>query len=287
MKTTRVAISIACAVLWLGCQADTAAPHVAEELSAQPPLGADEQAEAPVERNNPTPAIEIPGLDLEIHRIDPNQAAEEPPVREEPPVVEEPPRVEPETVDPSTGQLGDGQAVDLLPPPPEDASRARRRMDIDQLEATLVQTTGQNWTDNNGNSQFTELSRTLGKPDYIDLTSEDLEPAALFQKFLDDAARDACFKAAAAEADTVTLDPPVLMVYAKKTDTLATASQKIEKNLAYLLLRFHGKHVTSESPEMDSWRWLYQSAELVSGDPALAWRTVCVGLVTHPNFYTY
>jgi hypothetical protein len=34
-------------------------------------------------------------------------------------------------------------------------------------------------------------------------------------------------------------------------------------------------------------RWLYDSRLHVTRDPVVAWKTVCVGLISHPDFYTY
>ncbi|MFT7625229.1 MAG: hypothetical protein ACI9WU_004420 [Myxococcota bacterium] len=194
----------------------------------------------------------------------------------------------PAILKPVQGDLGDGVAVDLSPAEPvvEPPSRARRRMDVDQLEASIKQVTGGlTWTIGN-NSQFEALAQTLGKPNYIDLTAEDLEPAALFQKFLDDAARQVCDKLVEQESK-VTLDPHILMLHAGAGDQWAEQPDKIKANLQHLVLRFHGRYLDTDAPEMEQWRWLYESAEFVSQDPVKAWRTVCVGLIVHPFFYTY
>ena len=190
-----------------------------------------------------------------------------------------------EFAEPIQGGFEPPVSVGLLPEviPPH---RDRKRMDIDQLSAAiLAATNGVGWTVN-GDDQFEELARTLGKPDYFDLTSEDLEPAALFQKFLDDAARHVCYELADTEVELAT-EQRVLMVHASPEDTLASAPEKIEQNLAYLLKRYHGRHVALDGAGMQSFRWLYESAEHVTQDPVLAWRTVCVGLIVHPEFYTY
>ncbi|MEZ4467376.1 MAG: hypothetical protein R3F43_23755 [bacterium] len=54
---------------------------------------------------------------------------------------------------------------------------------------------GTGWTETRGATEvdlFEELAATLGRPDYVQVTTEDLDPSALFLKFLDDAARSVC-----------------------------------------------------------------------------------------------
>lgn len=191
-----------------------------------------------------------------------------------------------EALDPTTGAtLGDGTAVGLIPDPVL-PSRERRRMDIDQLNATLLQVSGgHTWTIGNKN-QFEELARTLGKPDYLDLTSEDLEAGALFSKFLDDAARSVCTAMVASDIAASDTDP-VLMIHADPDDTIDSNPTAIALNLQTLVLRFHGRRVDLNSPQMETWRWLWTSAEHVSQDPVAAWMTVCIGLINHPDFFTY
>jgi hypothetical protein len=124
--------------------------------------------------------------------------------------------------------------------------------------------------------QLEALSRTLGKPDFVEITTEDLEPSALFQKFLDDAARSVCAKV----VDRDVGRPPAMRLLAKPSET-------DEQTLVRLLLRFHGRWVEAGAAELESWQWLVQSATHVTGSPEEAWRAVCVALITHPDFYSY
>ena len=176
--------------------------------------------------------------------------------------------------------------ADLLPDP----LRGRRRMDIDQLSASIrVVTGGIGWTEQQGATEvdlFVQLSRTLGKPDYLDLTSEDLTPSLLFQKFLDDAARSVCDRLVERELSSAP-EARVLMVHAGPTDRLDDAAADIEDNLRTLLLRYHGRPLEAGSEELNPWMWLFESALHTSDDPVAAWRSVCVGLMTHPDFYSY
>jgi hypothetical protein len=217
-------------------------------------------------------------------------SSEEPIATEQPapPANEEPAEEEQEAAMPA--HWGNPHPVALTPPKPfkEDPLRIRRRMDIDQLDQTIQRVTGGiAWTlGNNKVNQFVALAQTLGKPNFIDLTREDLEPTALFQKFLDDAARSVCAELTEAETAMVASER-VLMVKVSPTDTWESNSEGVNQNLAYLLLRYHGRKVDVDDPELEQWRWLFQSASLVAKNSVTAWRTVCVGLMTHPYFYTY
>ena len=78
-----------------------------------------------------------------------------------------------------------------------------------------------------------------------------------------------------------------LLVHSSATDTIDSNPDGVEANLVALLLRYHGRRHEPGSDELNAWRWLFESATHVSGDPVAAWRAVCVGLITHPDFYTY
>ncbi len=204
----------------------------------------------------------------------------------------EPDPVEPDPIDPSPVDVGTIVDTPLTPPAPEPEAPARlkKRMDIDQLDAALRRATGGiGWTTTAANgtvtNNFETLSLTLGKPDYLQNTQEDLEPTALFQKFLNEAARVACDELATKE-QTGQVEP-VLMVGVEDGDTLANNPAAVEANLQRLLRRFHGRVYAPDAPGFVRWRWLFESASHVTDDSMIVWRTVCAGLIVHPDFYTY
>lgn len=182
-----------------------------------------------------------------------------------------------------------GAEVDLVPPPLE-ATRALRRMDLDQLDATLRQVTGGiGWTEVRGGREvnlFVELAGTLGKPDYIEITSESLEPSALFQKFLGDAARSVCDRLIERDLRLPMADR-ILMSSVEAEDDLDSAAPRIDANLRALLLRFHGRHLPPGDPLLEGWTWMFETVLHVTDEPVDAWEAICVGLITHPDFYTY
>jgi hypothetical protein len=181
------------------------------------------------------------------------------------------------------GHWSPGQDVVLRRPPViEPAIRARRRMNLDQLEAAFLQVSdGLNWTERRGNndvSLFRELSATLGKPDYIQITTEILEPTALFQKFLDDAARQVCQKMVTRDAEQASN----ALVRIDGTDAAV-----VSEHLRDLILRFHGRLLAEDSRDLAQWQWLYDSIVRMTEIPEAPWNAVCVALFTHPDFYTY
>jgi hypothetical protein len=192
-------------------------------------------------------------------------------------------------MDPVHGQLGPGLAVDLQPPAEfEPFVRPRRRLTIDQVNASLLAVTGGlTWTlGNNQANQFEALSTTLGVPDYIQVVQEDLAPGAIFQKFLGDAARSVCTQLVTKELAS-TPGERVLMVHAGPDVFLEDDTEAVEMNLRMLVLRYHGYLANENDPALETWRWLFESVSHVSQSPAEGWRAVCISLITHPDFYLH
>jgi hypothetical protein len=177
---------------------------------------------------------------------------------------------------------------DLSPerPEPEVGVRNRTRMDLDQLDRALLDATGFQWVDpNSGDPMFEKLASTLGKPDYIQNTLEDLSPSLLFHKFLDDGARFVCTELMAAEAERV----PGERIFLTAIDPATPLSDAdgINTTLANALLRFHGRHVAPADSALDAWRWLLENTPSSDEELLLPWINVCAGLITHPDFYAY
>jgi hypothetical protein len=163
--------------------------------------------------------------------------------------------------------------------------RQRNRLTIDQLNASIRQVSGGVGWVIGGVDQLEALAPSLGVPDYALTTQEDLEPSALFQKFLGDAARHVCTEleqnARAGEGGSVLLGD------LSAADTLEVNSSGVVANLARLVLRFHGQSFAVDAAEIERWRWLFESSYALSGDALTSWNVICVGLITHPDFYTY
>ena len=164
----------------------------------------------------------------------------------------------------------------------EPDSRARRRMNLDQLENSFLRVSdGLNWTEGTGaneRSLFQTLSATLGKPDYVQITTEVLEPTALFQKFLGDAARQVCAKMV--ERDEERPSEATTVLYSED-------SEAVDEHLQALILKFHSRELGPESRDLAQWRWLLDSVVFMTDTPAERWNAICVALFIHPDFYSY
>ena len=169
-------------------------------------------------------------------------------------------------------------------PVPDGLQRGWRRMDLEQLDTSIRKVTGGiGWDDTTGNSQFEALADTLGAADFVQGTAEDLTVSLLFLKFLEDAAGNVCTRLVEREKGGA----GVFLTQVDAQMTTETDAAGIRATLADGLLRFHGRAVTPDSPQIEPWLFLFESGALVGGDPAEGWRAVCVGLLTHPDFYTY
>jgi hypothetical protein len=200
--------------------------------------------------------------------------------------------------------VSDGIPVQLEPSHPDAFIRVRRRMDVGQLNEAIKRATGEiGWTNptawscgppgydkttcTQGVDQFVDLSATLGVPDYLLTLTEELDAGPVFQKFLGDAARSVCTKLVEAEVEMAP-EERVLMVHASPEDTFESAPEAIDKNLSLLLLRYHGVKVTGpDDPAIHRWRWIFQTIVQIIKQPVQAWRAVCIGLIQHPDFYSY
>lgn len=263
----RILLPLCAAIALLGCESKTS-PVIDTEAPVDAPMSppSDTPPAAPAPEVTPPPAPSAPSAD---------------------------PRPTPRPVGAETD---DGTTVGIAPDGEGPAPiRPRRRVNIDQLEAAILEVSGGiGWTEIRGRNEinlFEELSATLGKPDYAQNTEEELEPTILFQKFLDDAARTVCTRMLAADLAALE-DPeseysPVLLIEAGPTDRIDESPDIIEDNLRELMLRFHGRIVPRGAPILANWTWLYRSTDFVTQDPTQGWLGVCVGLFTHPDFYLF
>jgi hypothetical protein len=169
--------------------------------------------------------------------------------------------------------------------------RARRRLDLDQLDRSFrVVTGGLGWTRGSGErevNRLDELAATLGKPDFIETVDEDLSPSPMFSKFLDDAARSVCDRWLREDrsrpAETRTFFTAI-----EPDASPAEAPEAARENVRRLLLRAHGRWSEDPAdPALARWTRLLDVANERGLDAGAGWRAVCVGLFTHPDFYLY
>ncbi len=176
-----------------------------------------------------------------------------------------------------------------------------RRLSVPQIEASVKAIFG---NDSAGNpitwkvgtaDGFLRHRATLGVPDYLNIVDENLEPSPLFLKFMMDMAGSVCTQGVVADRTRGAADK-VLTRFVQPTDTVASAPQRIDENLRHLKLVFHGTKVTpGDALPIAQLRTLYTStvqaaagaATVTSTHTELGWRTVCVALLTSPEFHVY
>jgi len=163
--------------------------------------------------------------------------------------------------------------------------RAPRRISVAQLKASILTTTGRQW------SQIDTLATSLGQADYALVNAESTEPNLVFAKFLEDGAREVCLSAA--KADLAAGSTPQTRILAQKlpqdlSDLTKLSDAAVRDNLGYLSLRFWGEPL--HDAELDAWAGFFKQAAaraqlLNKREQALA--ATCIALMTDPRFLTY
>jgi len=195
-------------------------------------------------------------------------------------------------VDPTPAEVSEPEPIDIGDQP----YRPRRRMDIEQLDQSIQRVTGGIEWRSGGRNGFSRFASMLGVAEYVERTVEDRSVSVLFLKFLNDASRDVCERLMNQEFDAESEAEKVFLVRASVEDRLPEGQERIEANLRYLLMRFHGRFVAEGSTEVNPWSEMLEqvAAEAVAEDEGDAepdyragWESVCVGLINHPDFFTY
>ncbi|MEZ4311762.1 MAG: hypothetical protein R3F14_27340 [Polyangiaceae bacterium] len=130
--------------------------------------------------------------------------------------------------------------------------------------------------------------KVLGRPDYIDVTTEQTAPSSLYMKLVRDMAQNVCDQMVKADIARAPEEERTLWRKAP-IDGTATDAQ-VGENLAYLYLRFTGYRVEPTDPAVADLRQVYDDA--VAGyegmdppAPAEGWRAVCVALFEDPALH--
>ena len=158
------------------------------------------------------------------------------------------------------------------------------RLTADQFFRSLEVTTGQSW------SRADEFESTLGKPDFEEVVQGSTDISVSFVKIAGDAAREVCQRAVDADLEMANTEDRVIL---RHLQTLDPMDDSVGHNLRYLVLRFHGVHITDDlDSRLEPWMSLVRTdlpsdpeeRESQAGD---RWKAVCVGLISHPDFLTY
>jgi hypothetical protein len=181
-------------------------------------------------------------------------------------------------------------------------SAGARRLSIEQLRRSLPVLMGNDasgapitWKVGSKNG-LDEHADTLGEADYVDTTEDNLEPAPLYIKFVDDAARDVCTRALDADETRSDASTRTLLRHVEPTDTVQSAGSKVDQNLRYLKLRFHGVKVADDDALRiaplrklldDGVTAAAKGASPTASHVATGWHLVCVALITSPELHLY
>lgn len=171
-----------------------------------------------------------------------------------------------------------------------------QRLTVRQLAGSMPVALGGNTWQVGSTNGFDARKATLGEPDYISVVDENLEPSALYLKFMGDAARDGCTRTVNADA-SLAQNQRVMTRFVGLGDTVATNAAGVDDNLRYLKLRFHAVKVPpGDDAPIAGLRALFDAAvkgaQGSAASPTQAhvkegWRAVCVALLTAPEYHLY
>lgn len=161
--------------------------------------------------------------------------------------------------------------------PSNASTRQRKRMTVSQVRDSMEAITGGvRWGDGE-TSDWDSYAATLGVPDYQTRTTTDLTPSVLFQKILDDAAAHTCAQWLATPAST----------FHSIADPTSTTLDEVRSNVAGARWRIQGRPVDEDDPVVDAYVDVWAAVYRSTASTDEAWRTVCVALFTHPDFFMY
>jgi hypothetical protein len=181
---------------------------------------------------------------------------------------------------------------------PTPQSAVTKRLSVDMLEDSLAIVAG---TDEKNNPiqwqvtylnktflAFGQLGTTLGRPDYAELTSENLEPNALYIKFVGDMAINVCGKILQADQKKSDASDRVMTRFIGSGDPSNEAN--LLDNLRYLKLRFLAEKVADDDDAgVADLKVVYDQAhaDAASEKSTAGWNAVCVALFNSPSFHLY
>lgn len=192
----------------------------------------------------------------------------------------------PPVVDAGRPDVGPDAAV-----APDRLSRAVGRMTVEQLARSIpVVTGGLRWMEDFGNGpvdMLQVLAPTLGAPDYLLVTEENLEPGLIIAKFLQDASHRIC--ARWVERDRAAPPEERTLVHHEDWDSLEPAD--VDRTLRALMLRFHARRVPEDDDAaLEPLRALFVNASSTAPPERAArdgWLAVCIAMMTDPEFILY
>jgi len=172
--------------------------------------------------------------------------------------------------------------------------RSAGRMQIAQLRRSIeVVTGGLTWEEDFGNGpvrMLDALGPTMGEPDYLLVTEENLEPSLIVAKFMQDASQRICTKWVAAETGKPAAERTLVRhggaFDSREADLIKTA-------LRTLQLRFFARFVSEGAAGEAALAPLYELFETAASTSVPGrevrdgWLAVCIALMSDPEFVVY
>jgi hypothetical protein len=163
------------------------------------------------------------------------------------------------------------------------------RMTIEQLARSIsVVTGGLRWTEDFGQGpvdMLEVLAPTLGAPDYLLVTEENLEPSIIVAKFLQDASHRICVRWIAEDRGK----PQAERTFVRHADWDSLDAADVNTTLRALQLRFFARKVDDDEA-LRPLRTLFVNASSTAAPGNAArdgWLAVCIALMTDPEFILY
>jgi hypothetical protein len=162
-------------------------------------------------------------------------------------------------------------------------------MTIEQLARSIpIVTGGLRWTEDFGNGSvdmLQVLAPTLGQPDYIRITSENLEPTLIIAKFVQDAAYRICGRWVDRDRNAPLAERSLV----RHEDWSSLAEADVKANLRMLHLRFYARTIGADTELTDLYD-LFVNASTTAPQGRGAedgWTAVCIAMMTDPEFILY
>lgn len=174
---------------------------------------------------------------------------------------------------------------------PAELARNAGRMTIAQLARSIpVVTGGIRWTEDLGTGpvdMLQVLAPTLGAPDYLRVTEENLEPTLIIAKFLQDAAFRICGQWADQDRAAEVADRTLV----RHADWDSVDDADVKSNLRALHLRFYAQSVApdDDAPIADLHSLFTDASSTARAGNAArdGWTAVCIAMMTDPEFILY
>jgi hypothetical protein len=188
------------------------------------------------------------------------------------------------------GSDSDGTS-DVGQEPTGPTPRQVHRFTVAQLIQSIpVITGGIGWEEDFGEGPLDMLeilAPTLGAPDYILVTEENMEPSMIIAKFMQDAAYRVCTKWVQRDQAL----PPGERTLIQHDDWFSTDSGDVRGSIRALLFRVFAHNIESvDDPAIEPYWQLFQTGADLDGvtpAPSDGWLAVCIALMTHPEFILY